>query len=358
MDLSGVIAISGLDCKKLTAMTKMPIGKRDGDDSLFEIACDGTLIQHEISDMHSDENVNGNERDVVTGIVQIDGFIDQNHEAVDRVACDKHKTSEYCLLSNLPLHLRKGSAVYSKNESKTLVVGGLSNTYIILLKKVYSLDRLRINSNDNDYNNCNNNSHWNSNGDLNGRSMEMRDSLINADETCKIINRYLVLSQWMVKKIYIIACSGYTHSQNWISRYLWSNYSNETDNENTDNHMKYTGESAITKDTNDNYCEHQQRTITKITTTATTSTNTLAAFLHSLAQIADKFAVLFAFYGLSDKDRKKFSLFVWKNWIILIEYVVFQKNVYKYMFIVEIIQWDENWHCLKMTIQIIKGIYH
>ena len=42
--------------------------------------------------------------------------------------------------------------------------------------------------NNDDYNNCNNNSNCNNNGDLN--TMEIRDSSINVDETCKIINKY------------------------------------------------------------------------------------------------------------------------------------------------------------------------
>ena len=149
LDMSGVIALSRLDYKKLTAMTKMPIGERDGDDSLFEIVCDGTLIKNEISDTYSEKNENENKRDVVTGILPIGGFIEQ-------------KTSEYCLSPNLPLHLHEAS-----------VIGGLSNTYIILLKKVYSVDRLRISIvTTHDYNNCNNNSNRNNNGDFNANEFD------------------------------------------------------------------------------------------------------------------------------------------------------------------------------------------
>ena len=60
LDMSGVIAISGLDYEKLTRMTKMPIGKRNWDDSLF--ACDGTLIKNE----NVNENEDEHEHDVVT----------------------------------------------------------------------------------------------------------------------------------------------------------------------------------------------------------------------------------------------------------------------------------------------------
>ena len=281
LDMSDVIVISGLDYEKLTAMTKMEIGKRDGDD--------------------------GNER----AILRIGGF-------VDRVDCHIQEASEYCFLPNLPLHLHEASAVYSKNEFEIFVIniGGLSTKYKTLLKKVDLLDRCSINSNHNDCNNCNN-SNCNNNGDFNDNEFDQWKW-----ET--------VQPMWM--KYTGSSTSSYGNKENIYNR-LWIylaelniTYSSESDNENADNYMKYTSQSGISKDNNNNYYT-KRRTITKITTTATTTnTNTHATFLHSLVQIAHKFAVLFAFHGLSGKGRRKFSLLV-----------------------------CEKWNCLKMTVQTING---